>query len=253
VTTKAGSRLAVGRNEEVNPMEADVPDDSATNFAWGAAKDAFDLAVDFGGEVAEHTILKPLSTAKDMVEIVPKVGKLGADVISGTREEVNQDVGEVFATGVSGGAPIWDAFTATLRASGTDPNAPSWGEGGEQGVADAIAYNLGGGTNPNSRASEPLPPLDTSTPAHTRDDEIPPPEPYDGQVQEVEETVITSEEALTNGWTSSESSPTIDEPAIELDQGSYDGGMSIAPAYEEPPIAEYTEPAMSSEPSVEDW
>ena len=146
--------------------------------------------------------LPGLGTVIGAFEAAPHLGEAIADSINGTPEQVNQDLGEAGANfiGGFGGGLGYDLLAGASRASGTDTEetAPWWGSGGEQGVADAIAYNLGGGTNPHSAAPAPLPEATQGPAAPSREDEIPPPPPpvEDPNTYTVDETVITADEAM---------------------------------------------------------
>jgi hypothetical protein len=163
-----------------------------------AAEAAYEVGTEALG-VAEE--VPGLGTVIGAFKAAPHVGEAIADSINGTPEQVHQDLGEAAAgmIGGLGGGLGYDLLAGLSRASGTDTEetAPWWGAGGEQGVADAIAYNLGGGTNPHSAAPAPLPEA-TQGPAPSRDDEIPPPAPpeEDPDTYTVPETVISADEAM---------------------------------------------------------
>jgi len=164
----------------------------AAEAAYEVGAEAFHVAEDVPG----------LGTVIGAFEAAPHLGEAIADSINGTPEQVNQDLGEAGANfiGGFGGGLGYDLLAGASRASGTDTEetAPWWGSGGEQGVADAIAYNLGGGTNPHSAAPAPLPEATQGPAAPSREDEIPPPPPpaEDPNTQTVPETVITADEAM---------------------------------------------------------
>jgi len=189
-----------------------------TSEGWlEAAEEAGHVALEAGVEVGKQAMetaaeagnvamegaedLPGLGTVLGAFHAAPHLGEAIADSINGTPEQVHQDLGEAAAgfIGGFGGGLGYDMLAGAARASGTDTaeTAPWWGSGGEQGVADGIAYNLGGGTNPHSAAPAPLPePTQAGPPS--RDDEIPPPPPpqeSDPNAYTVPETVITADEA----------------------------------------------------------
>jgi hypothetical protein len=176
--------------------------EAAENAAEHGMHIAGEAAWEVGTEavgIAEH--VPGFGTIMGGIEAAPHLRDAVEHAEHGTPEQVHQDVGEAAAgfIGGFGGGLGYDLLAGMSRASNTDTaeTAPWWGSGGEQGVADGIAYNLGGGTNPHSAAPAPLPePTQAGPPS--RDDEIPPPPPpreSDPNTYTVPETVITADEA----------------------------------------------------------
>jgi hypothetical protein len=150
--------------------------------------------------IAEH--VPGFGTIMGGIEAAPHLRDAVVHAEHGTPEQVHQDMGEAGAgfIGGLGGGLGYDLLAGMSRAGGTDTpeTAPWWGSGGEQAVADAFAYNLGGGTNPHSAAPAPLPEATQGPAAPSREDDIPPPPPpaaEDPNTQTVRETVITADEA----------------------------------------------------------